>query len=268
MVCDNSTSDSIPVLRPRIFWTRLSITTKLVSGLSRSMAKRTYRIDIVYILEPTVIVIAILAIGTNMSISAVEAPTIATIRTASRTSTLLEHQLLSRTQALAMIIVTVLASFTLAVEMVVIADLLVLHAFSEAYSGCLVGAWQRRVEAFFVSIEEDELAVCCLFACDVDGLGGAFAYGCPGRALAGNGGGGLGQTRCSCLCWGRRRVGRHAISRERIASASQSRARLSSSCCGRHKNRDGGSIWQWLRSKDCRELYNLEAELGEARLDG
>jgi hypothetical protein len=179
MVCDNSTSDSIPALHPRISWTRLSTTTKLVSGLSRSIARRTYRINIVYVLEPAVIVVTILAIRTNMSISAIPVPAIATIWTTSRTSTLLEHQLLSRTQALAMIVVAVLASFTLAVEMIVIADFLVLHAFSETDGGCLVGAWQCKVETFFVSVEEDELAVCCLFACDVDGFGGSFAYGCP-----------------------------------------------------------------------------------------
>ena len=129
-----------------------------------------------YVLEPTIVIVTILAIGTNMSISAVKVPAFATIWTTSITSTLLEYQLLARTQALTMVVVAVLAGFTLAVEMVVIANFLVFYAFREAYGGCWVGSWERRVETFVVSVKDDELAVCCLLACDVDGLGRAFAY--------------------------------------------------------------------------------------------
>ena len=156
-----------------------------------------------YILEPTIVVVTSLAVGTNMSISAVKVPAAATVWTTSRTSALLEYQLLTGAQALSMVVVAVLASFTLAIQMIVVADFLVLNSVKVADGGCWVGAWQCRVEAFFVSVEEDKLAVCCLLACDVDGLGCAFAYGCPGRTLAGYRSGGLGQIGCSCLCWSR-----------------------------------------------------------------
>jgi hypothetical protein len=141
--------------------------------------KETHRVNIVYVLEPTIVIVTILAIGTNMSISAVKVSAFATIWTTSITSTLLEYQLLARTQALTMVVVAVLAGFTLAVEMVVIANFLVFYAFGEAYGGCWVGSWEGRVKTFVVSVEDDKLAVCCFLACDVDGLGRAFTYGCP-----------------------------------------------------------------------------------------
>jgi len=90
---------------------------------------KTHHINIVYILEPTIVVVTVLAIGTDMSICAIKVPTAATIWTTSSTSTLLEYQLFARTQALAMVIVAVLADFTLAIEVVVIANLLVFNAF-------------------------------------------------------------------------------------------------------------------------------------------
>jgi hypothetical protein len=83
----------------------------------------------VYIREPTTVIVTVLAIRTDMSIRAVKVPTGATVWATSFTSTLLEHQLLARTQALTMIVVAVLASFALAVKMVVVADFLILHTF-------------------------------------------------------------------------------------------------------------------------------------------
>lgn len=139
----------------------------------------THRINIVYVLEPTIVIVTILAIGTNVSVSAVKVPAFATIWTTSITSTLLEYQLLARTQALTMVVIAVLAGFTLAVEMVVVANFLMFYGFGEAYSGCWVGSWKRRVKTFVVSVKDDKLAVCCLLACDVDGLERAFTYGCP-----------------------------------------------------------------------------------------
>jgi hypothetical protein len=85
--------------------------------------------DKAYIREPTIVIVTVLAKRTDMSVCAVKVPAAATVWTTSVTSTLLEHQLLARTQALTMIVVTVLASFTLAVEMVVIADFLNLYTF-------------------------------------------------------------------------------------------------------------------------------------------
>jgi hypothetical protein len=83
----------------------------------------------VYQRKPTTVIITVLAIRTDMSIRAVKIPAGTTVRTTSVTSTLLEDQLLARAQALAMIVVAVLASFTLAVEMIVVADLLSLYTF-------------------------------------------------------------------------------------------------------------------------------------------
>lgn len=143
-----------------------------------------------------------------MSIGAVKVSTATTIWTASRTSTLLEYQLLTRAQALAMVVVAVFAGFTPTIEMIVIADFLVFYAFREANGSCWIGSWQRRIEAFIVNVEEDKLAVRCFFACNVDGLRRAFAYCRLSRALARNRRSCLGQIRCSCLCWGRC----HAIS--------------------------------------------------------
>lgn len=94
-----------------------------------------------YVLEPTVVIIAILAIRTDMAVSTVKIPTVTTLWTTSLTSALLEYQLLSRTQAFAMIIVAVFASFTLAVEMIVVANFLMAHTLRETSGRCRVGAW-------------------------------------------------------------------------------------------------------------------------------
>jgi hypothetical protein len=101
----------------------------LVVLISIVQRQQTYQINIVYIREPTTVIVTVLAIRADMSIRAVKVPAGATVWTTSVTSTLLEHQLLARTQALTMIVVAVFASFTLAVEMVVVADFLILHTF-------------------------------------------------------------------------------------------------------------------------------------------
>lgn len=121
--------------------------------------KQTYRINIMHVLEPAIIIVAILAVWTDMAVSAVRVPTVATLWTASLTSALLKYQLLARTQAFAMVIVTVLSRFTLAVQMIIVANFLVAYALKEAGGCCRIGTWQRRVNAFLIGVEDNELAV-------------------------------------------------------------------------------------------------------------
>ena len=139
----------------------------------------TYRVNVVNLLEPTFIVVALLPIWTHVAISAVKVSTSATVWTTSSTSTVLKHQPLTRTQTLTVVVIAVFSSFALAIEMVVVADLLVANTLAETGGGCLIGTWENSVDAFIEGVQKDALAGRCLFGRDIDCLGCAFAYGCP-----------------------------------------------------------------------------------------
>lgn len=87
-----------------------------------------------------------------MPISAIIIPALTLARTTPSPRPMLERQLLPRAQALPVIVVAILARLALALQMVVVAHLLLLGAVEEARLGRRVGLGQVRVQALVVLV--------------------------------------------------------------------------------------------------------------------
>lgn len=157
----------------------------------------TYLFNIVDVLEPTPVMEASVSIRTDMSISAVNIPTIRPLWTAASPRTMLQRKLLSGSKLGRMTIITVFASLAFASQMEVVANLPLGSPVKEALLGARVGLWDRNIQAFLVLVKEHESPVGRLLGGDDDTLlARSSANGGPGRLRTINGrsrAGGFGQ---------------------------------------------------------------------------
>ena len=95
---------------------------------------------------------------------------------------MLQYKNLTRTEALAMVVVTIFGSSAVTSEVIAVTALpRFLSAGKEALFGARISAWQGSVESLVVDVQNDVTALCCLFGGNVDTLRArGFAYSGPG----------------------------------------------------------------------------------------
>jgi hypothetical protein len=165
-----STFSTTRYLRPRRSWTRPPMMNQSACsfflffsfffsfsfpGGKRAfdqVKSETYSINVMKPSKPTILMITLLSIRTNMPIHTIKIPTPTTQRTTPRARLERQSQLLTRTKLLAMIVITIAACLASASQVIVVADLFGAHAFKEACGCRLVAAGQGSVEAFVVGV--------------------------------------------------------------------------------------------------------------------